>query len=260
MRLENSFIAVDGIGETTERRLWEAGITHWEAFDGSAPGIGPTKADRVRSFIDTAQERLAARDAAFFEQRLPTASQWRLYGNFRAETCFFDIETTGLDPDRDEVTVVSFYDGTETTTLVSGRDLTTESLQAALADVSLLVSFNGKQFDVPFLERNFALSIDRPHLDLMYPCRQLDLTGGLKSIEQELGIDRDRPDLSGRDAVRLWHAYEAGDHSALETLISYNREDTRNLESLLEYVTTARREQLLADISSTPLAFETPSR
>lgn len=247
MRLENTFIAVEGIGEATERRLWETGVTHWDEFDATAPGIGPTKADRIHSFIDTARDRLAARDAAFFDATLPTASQWRLYENFRTETCYFDIETTGLDPDRNDVTVVSFYDGAETTTLVQGRDLTTDRLEQTLDDVSLLVSFNGKRFDVPFLERNFDLTIDLPHLDLMYPCRRLDLTGGLKTIEQELGIDRDRPDLSGRDAVRLWRTYERGDQSALETLISYNREDTRNLASLVDHVTSSLRTTILAD-------------
>ncbi|RLM48905.1 ribonuclease H-like domain-containing protein, partial [Halorubrum sp. Atlit-28R] len=51
------------------------------------------------------------------------------------------------------------------------------------------------------------------------------------------GIDRDRPDISGRDAVRLWREYERGDESALDTLVSYNREDTVNLERLMETVT-----------------------
>ncbi|MFB6300751.1 MAG: ribonuclease H-like domain-containing protein [Halobacteriales archaeon] len=258
MRLENSFIAVEGIGERTERRLWKAGITHWSAFDGNAPGIGPTKADRVRSFIDTAQDRLAARDATFFDRALPTASRWRLYENFQAEACYFDIETTGLDPDRDDVTVVSFYDGEETTTLVQGRDLTPDRLTDALSDVSLLVSFNGKRFDVPFLERNFEFTIDQPHLDLMYPCKRLDLTGGLKAIEGDLGIDRDRPDLSGRDAVRLWHAYQGGDQSALETLVSYNREDTRNLASLADHVTTALHTELVDGIATDAMLSGTP--
>ena len=51
-----------------------------------------------------------------------------------------------------------------------------------------------------------------------------------------MGIDRDRRDLSGRDAVRLWHEYERGDRDALETLVSYNRADTENLRALADAV------------------------
>jgi uncharacterized protein YprB with RNaseH-like and TPR domain len=97
---------------------------------------------------------------------------------------------------------------------------------------------------VPFLETSFDLSLDYPHLDLMYPCRKLDLTGGLKAIETEIGVERDRPDISGEDAVRLWREYERGDEAALETLVSYNREDTVNLRTLTDTVA----ERLHADV------------
>jgi len=98
------------------------------------------------------------------------------------------------------------------------------------------VSFNGKRFDQPFVEHNFDVSVDAPHLDLMYLCRRLDLTGGLKQIERDLGIDRDGMDVDGREAVRLWHRYEDGDEAALDKLVEYNRYDTQNLQTLLDTV------------------------
>lgn len=235
MRIENSFLPVRGIGEQTERRLWREGITHWDAFDESA--VGDAQGRRIHEFIEQGRDALAAGDSAFFYDAFPSGSRWRLYENFRPRTCFFDIETTGLDARSSDVTTVSFHRGGETTTLVRGEDLTREALAAELRAADLLVSFNGKRFDVPFLEGSFDLDIDRPHLDLMYACRQLDLTGGLKAIEQSVGIERDRPDLSGRDAVRLWRAHEKGDREALDTLVSYNRADTKNLETILEIVT-----------------------
>lgn len=234
MRIENSFLPVRGVGEKTERRLWREGVTHWDDFEESL--VGDVQGQRIRAFIDRGRDRLAANDAAFFDDAFPSASRWRLYENFQDSTCFFDIETTGLNASHSEVTTVSFHRGDETTTLVRGEDLTRAAVAATIDDAGLLVSFNGKRFDVPFLEACFDLDIDRPHLDLMYPCRRLDLTGGLKAIERRVGIDRDRADLSGRDAVRLWHAHERGDSDALDRLVSYNRADTENLRTLLDLV------------------------
>jgi len=244
VRIENSFILVHGVGEATERRLWENGVTHWDAFDGSS--VGTKTERRIHEFIATARDRLDAGDAAFFDDAFPSASRWRLYENFRNEACFFDIETTGLDARHSDVTTASFHRGGETTTLVRGEDLTRAAVGEQFAEASLLVSFNGKRFDVPFLERAFDLDVDRPHIDLMYPCRRLGLTGGLKPIERAVGIERDRPELSGRDAVRLWHQYERGDDRALSKLVSYNRADTVNLESLLGIVTDRLHAEVFA--------------
>jgi uncharacterized protein YprB with RNaseH-like and TPR domain len=242
VRLENSYIPVDGVGEATERKLWEAGARTWDAFEPSL--CGPTTADRIESFIETARPRLESGDSTFFDQRLPSSEQWRLYEDFRNEACFFDIETTGLNHTHDDVTCVTFHQGGDTETLVRGDDLTPENVRALL-DAPLLVTFNGASFDVPFLEESFDLSIDAPHLDLMYPCKQADLTGGLKTIETEVGIERDRPDLSGKDAVRLWREHERGVDGSLETLISYNREDTVNMKTVADRTVARLDERLL---------------
>jgi uncharacterized protein YprB with RNaseH-like and TPR domain len=235
VRIENSFIPAEGVGETTERRLWEAGVTTWADFDGDV--VGDRTAARIHDFVDTARTRLHEGDTRYFRETFPSGTHWRCYEDFRDETCFLDIETTGLNQRRDDVTVVSCHRGGETTTLVADRDLTAGRLQRELDAAKLLVTFNGKRFDVPFLETAFDVSVEAPHVDLMYPCRRLGLTGGLKPIEREVGIDRDRPDLSGEDAVRLWREYRRGDQAALETLVSYNRDDTVNMRTLMELVT-----------------------
>jgi uncharacterized protein YprB with RNaseH-like and TPR domain len=235
VRIENSFIPVSGVGETTERRLWREGVTHWDDFDGAV--VGETTADRIHEFIWTARDHLDDGDSHFFGEAFPSNSQWRLYENFRDQTCFLDIETTGLDQRRNDVTVVSLTQGGDTTTFVQDRDLDEASLNRALADAKLLVTFNGKRFDVPFLEHNLDVSLDVPHVDLMYPCRRLDLTGGLKAIEKEVGIDRDEDDITGEDAVRLWREHQRGRDGALDTLVSYNRDDTENLQTLMDHVT-----------------------
>ncbi|GAB3680968.1 ribonuclease H-like domain-containing protein [Salinarchaeum chitinilyticum] len=232
MRIENSFVPVEGVGPVTERKLWRAGVTEWSEFGGQI--VGPTRADRIESFVEEATRRLDRGDAAFFANRVPDAEHWRLFENVREETTFLDIETTGLDRYADRVTTVSIHRDGDTRTLVRGQDLSAERLRAELAESSLLVTFNGRRFDVPFLEASFDLSVDVPHADLMSMCNTLGYSGGLTAVEQTFGIERDRPDISGRDAVRLWHEYERGKDGSLQTLIEYNQEDTVNMRPLME--------------------------
>jgi len=240
VRVENSFIPVEGVGETTERRLWRAGVTTWDEFsrDVDVRSVGSTTADRIERFVADARDRLAADDTRFFERRLPRSEVWRLYEDYRERACFFDIETTGLSEHRDRVTTVSFHRDGDTDTLVRGRDLDAERLRERFEDAPLIVSYNGARFDVPFLETSFDVSIDVPHLDLIYPCRSVGLTGGLAAVERAIGVDRDRPEVSGKDAVRLWFEYERhGRERALAELVEYNREDTVNLRQVADEVT-----------------------
>ena len=252
MRVEQSFLGAEGVGETTERRLWEQGITHWEQFHSECDGIGPTRAQRIESFIEHGKQAIDRTDVSYFEQSFPTGSRWRLYETFREQACFFDIETTGLDHRSSVVTTVSLHQNGNTETLVRGDDLTRDSLAAAFEDAGLLVTFNGARFDIPFLENSFGLSIDAPHIDLMPTCRKVGLSGGLSTIERELGIGRELPDVDGREAVRLWHEHERGVDGALDRLIEYNREDTENMVPVLERVVTQLDEQLLPETVDSP--------
>ncbi|WP_436936205.1 ribonuclease H-like domain-containing protein [Halovenus marina] len=244
MRVENSFCGAEGIGETIERRLWEQGITEWDAFEPSCDGVGSTRASRIESFIAEGREALAADDIAYFDEAFPSGARWRLYESFRDRACFFDIETTGLDERTSVVTTVSLHQDGETQTLVRGDDLTDERLRAAFADAGLLVTFNGARFDVPFLEHNFDITLDQPHLDLMPTCRKVGLSGGLSAVEDALGIGRELPDVDGREAVRLWHEHERGVDGALDRLIEYNREDTENMKPVLERTVERLDEQV----------------
>lgn len=246
MRVENSFIPIRGIGETTERRLWRQGITEWDVFEPTV--LGPKTGDRAQAYINNARDRLAMGDAPFFAKTFPDRCHWRLYETFRSTACFLDIETTGLDKCTHEVTVVTTHLDGNTTTLVKDANLTRDRLLGELNSASLLVTFNGKRFDVPFLESAFDLSIDLPHLDLLYPCRRIGLTGGLKTIEGILDIDRDKDDLSGRDAVRLWHAHERGEDGALETLVEYNQDDTVNLQSVADTVIDRLHREIFTEV------------
>ncbi|MFC7072041.1 ribonuclease H-like domain-containing protein [Halovenus rubra] len=247
MYVENCFLGAKSIGRTIEQRLWEQGITHWEGFEPACEGIGPTRAERIESFIEAGERALDNGRPEFFAQRFPSDCRWRLYESFREQACFFDIETTGLDHRTSVVTTVTLHQNGETKTLVRGDNLTSENLQAAFEAAGLLVTFNGARFDIPFLESSFDCSLDHPHIDLMPTARKVGLSGGLSEVEQELGISRELPDVDGREAVRLWHEHERGVDGALERLIDYNQEDTVNMVPVLESIVEELDNQLFPD-------------
>jgi uncharacterized protein YprB with RNaseH-like and TPR domain len=238
VRIQNSFVPVRGVGEKTERKLWRRGVLDWEDWLSSGHDVlGGRRADRIDEFVTEARPHLDDGDARYFDRQFPNGEQWRLYEDFREEACFFDIETTGLGAHAD-VTCVSVHRADETRTYVRGRDLTADRLRKEFETTPLVITYNGKRFDVPVLEREFDLSVETPHLDLMYPARKAGLTGGLSGVERAVGIERDLPDVDGEEAVRLWYRYaRRGDESSLDRLVQYNREDTANLRPVADAVT-----------------------
>lgn len=147
---------------------------------------------------------------------------------------YLDIETTGLDRVRDDMTVVGIYDGKEVIQLVRGINLGHEELECLLEEAEEIITFNGKSFDVPFIQRKFPSIIfdGIPHKDLMHIGWRAGLSGGLKTIERQLGISRGE-ELGGVDAIRLWRDYkENGNLSALDMLLEYNKDDVVNLKKL----------------------------
>lgn len=244
MRIENSFIPASGIGEKTEKKYWKKGITHWDHVEDSSD-ISDAKKEKLMNFIRKARKNLEVNNEAFFKQKFPNKELWRTYRNFEDDIAFFDIETTGLEPERNKVTTVSIHRGDETKTLIRGQDLTREKLKEEFFQSSVIVSFNGKRFDQPFLEKSFDMQIENPHLDLMYTCKRLGYSGGLKKIEKKMGIERELEDLDGREAIRLWKKYEnEGDEEALRKLVEYNQYDTVNLRDLLERTHNQLRKEI----------------
>lgn len=150
---------------------------------------------------------------------------------------FLDIETTGLSHHYDEITVIGWSIGGKASTMVKGdshRRLR-EDAKHALA----LVTFNGIRFDQRFIRQEFP-DVEFPvhHIDLMYLCRRVGLTGGQKAIEQELGLDLrgEIAEVDGFAAVLLWHQYLRGDVDSLETLVRYNRADIAAMGAIFDHV------------------------
>ncbi len=233
--IKNTFCILDGIGEKLERRLWRERILTWEDFAAAKSVLGFSH-ERKRMYDEVLShddEELLAGNAGYFAGRIRRREHWRLFDFFRDQTVCLDIETNGFQPEAGGyVTVVGLYDGFDYKCLVKGENLTAESLKRELGRYKCLVTFYGATFDVPFLQRSIGgFSFNIPHFDLCFAAKRLGFKGGLKKLEQTLGIEREEAvrGLDGYDAVKMWDHSRKGSREALDLLKMYNREDTVNL-------------------------------
>jgi uncharacterized protein YprB with RNaseH-like and TPR domain len=228
--LRHTFCHIPGVGAKTERRLWEAGYTSWEAVLAPAGAAAPGRlpAEPLRDSLAHYQ----GRNPAWFGQLLPASQSWRLYHDFRDSCAFLDIETTGM-LGWGHITTIALYDGQSVRHYV--HDVNLEDFVRDVGNYQLLVTYNGKSFDVPFLERTFGVRLGQAHIDLRHVLRALGLRGGLKSCERQMGLQRPgMEEVDGYVAVLLWHHFRGHrDPKALESLLAYNIQDTVNLETLM---------------------------
>jgi len=153
---------------------------------------------------------------------------------------YLDIETTGLSPFADAITVIGIYRDTPEGFVLRqlvGQDVTAGNLTAALDGVRHLYTYNGARFDLVFIQCRLGVKLKSNviHTDLMHSCWSRGLYGGFKAVERQLGIERVLQGVSGLDAVDLWWRYvRRGDEHALRKLLDYNREDVVILKTLRE--------------------------
>ena len=245
--LQKTFCHVKGISLAFEKTLWDSGIGHWDDFltkSGQLQELSQNKKEKITEELLLSQKALAKNDLQYFKNTLPPKEHWRLAG--LGKTAFVDIETTGLSKWADQITVLGIYDGIQADVYVQGKDL--PQAKDRLKEFDIIVTFNGKQFDVPFIEHHFTEKYDFIHLDLRYMLKELGYQGGLKVIERQLGIQRDTSiqNVDGFEAVHLWHRYKRGNLEALNKLVEYNKQDIVSLEKLLEHYLQNKRKHLLA--------------
>ena len=236
--LEQTFIHIPGIGRKTEHELWESGIRSWDDFIAilrPPTPISPALRRRLEDYIPQSIEAVKNRDAGFFARLSALGEAWRLFPEFASQSVFLDIETTGLSPVFDTVTMVGLFDGHRYEVFIDGQNL--QDLPNRLKKYSVVVTFNGAGFDLRFLKITFpGLELPPIHIDLRWVTRRLGYRGGLKSIEKEFGISRDESvaDVDGFDATVLWSRYLRGDRAALRKLVTYNTEDVVHLKAIME--------------------------
>ncbi|MCJ7774543.1 MAG: ribonuclease H-like domain-containing protein, partial [Desulfobacterales bacterium] len=186
----------------------------------------------AKNYIEESNQQLKNDNPVYFAKLLPSRLHWRFFPEFRHLTVYLDIETTGMD-DVSSITTISLYDGNHIWWYVEGDNL--EQFLDDILKYKVIITYNGKGFDIPFIENQFGIKIDHAHIDLRYVLAGLGFSGGLKGCERQLGISRG--ELSGIDgyfAVLLWDDYIRNrNNRALETLLAYNIEDVINLEKLL---------------------------
>lgn len=254
--IRNTFCHLQGIGEATERKLWESGLLCWD--DVGAECELPPRLRRLGDWLLASHEALLDRDWAHFQRVRGGKHSWRWLESLRERAVYLDIETTGGAAGYDAVTVIACYDGREARCFV--RDVDLGEFPLYVSEFDLIVTYNGGTFDLPYLAAQFPqLRLPPVHLDLRYPLANLGYKGGLKSIEQQTGLCRE-DDLCGVDgwtAVLLWDRHLRGDRRALPTLLRYAVEDVLALEPLAELAYNESADRLPLPV---PLLGPTPRR
>lgn len=171
----------------------------------------------------------------------------------------FDTETTGLAGgvgtkafmigtaqwQRGELVTRQLY-----LTALSGEAAMLSAFAETLPRDAILVSYNGRSYDVPLLKGRYRIHRkthpfdDLAHVDLLHPTRRAYRgvweNCRLATIERNvLGVVRS-DDLPGAEAPAAWIAYLRGLESrSLARVLSHNRVDLSSLAALLGHFNTA---------------------
>ena len=193
----------------------------------------------------------------------PMTSDWAAaHGGRAPRTIFIDLETTGLSGGAG---MVAFLVGCGYFDLgafqVRQFLLTSHSKERALlaacadffADADLIVTYNGKTFDVPVMETRWLFhrmepSLEEvPHFDMLHPARRLwrhDENGcRLSTLERALFDVRRIGDVPGLEIPsRFFRFVRSGDPCPLEAVLEHNRIDLVSLAAVTAHAAQLVRE------------------
>jgi tetratricopeptide (TPR) repeat protein len=124
-----------------------------------------------------------------------------------------------------------------------------ERVAERVRDASMLITFNGKSFDMPLLRTRFAMArmhapVEPPHLDLLHMARRIHRRAGkdgrgagackLTAIERSvLGFERHDDVPSGEVSACYLHFLRTGDTRAMLGVIDHNAWDVVAMAALV---------------------------
>jgi hypothetical protein len=168
-----------------------------------------------------------------------------------AEALFLDTETTGLSGGTGTVAFLvglAFWDEGWVVEQILVRELGEEGpmllrVASRLAAAKMLVTFNGKSFDMPLLRTRFVLAgmplpPEPPHLDLVHVARRLHQARGIpckltRLEEHVLGFVRVDDVPSGEVSGHYLHFLRTGDTRGLVAVVDHNAWDVEAMIALV---------------------------
>jgi predicted RecB family nuclease len=165
---------------------------------------------------------------------------------------YFDIETLGLNPQLYPVILIGMsYEENGKYIIeqffaesVDEEEDILQEFKKRLEGFDTIVSYNGKNFDVPYINRrmeryNMDYSIKLEHFDVICHVRpNKKLLGlescSLKSVERYLKLNREDT-IDGEESIRLYKKYsKTGDETIKDKIMLHNFEDVYNLPGILK--------------------------
>ncbi len=235
--LTSTFQHLKGIGKTKEKKLWDSGITSWQDFEnqnGTQVSIF-AKDKKIDNILNESKKAFEKKQVDFFAENLKSQEYYRIAFSFPEDTIFLNIETTGSSKYYDDITLLGLSLGDRYHVHIKGQD--TKLISNIISKAKAIVTFDGSLFDLPFIRQKFPeLKLPLVHIDLRFLAKRVDLSGGQRKIEKEIGIKRKKQlnNLKGEAAPLLWHRYCRGDLDSLKALISYNHADIEGMKHIFD--------------------------
>jgi len=173
------------------------------------------------------------------------------------KTGVFDIETTGLSPDRCQIILAGLMMPTSTGSVIKQYFAQTPDEEAELITYLIedlqaldsIVTYNGSRFDIPFLIKRMNI-IGLPNVPLPY---NLDLYKVVKyhsdlkkflpnlkqkTLEDFCGLWANRDDeIDGGQSVKLYYDYVDNKNDFLkEKILLHNSDDVKQLKKLMNII------------------------
>jgi len=169
---------------------------------------------------------------------------------------YLDTETTGLGPGAGTVAFLiglAWFDLASDIPALVVEQLLVRRLgeeapvlarvEERLRQASMLVTFNGKSFDMPVLRTRFVMGQrsmppEPPHLDLLHVARRLhkarNIGSNLGTVEREvLGFVRENDVPSGEVCACYLHFLRTGDPRALMGVVDHNAWDVVSMAAMV---------------------------